>query len=149
MCGMQKIHRKTCKNCYSIPVPTTIEYGNFRNHSSLNFTFLINVLLAIFHYISNVKKLYIFAVYNINYLQYSFTSSSGKGKKSVDSCDKSPSAATSTLTTKPNTSCKEVTEVVYASVASLEEGDTARSAARKAVEALQRRAYILIFLPGP
>ena len=62
MCGMQKIHRKTCKNCYSIPVPTTIEYGNFRNHSSLNFTFLMNVLLAIFHYISNVKKLYIFAV---------------------------------------------------------------------------------------
>ena len=36
MFGMQKIHRKTCKNCYFIPLPTTIEYGNFRNHSSLN-----------------------------------------------------------------------------------------------------------------
>ena len=62
MFGMQKIHRKTCKNSYNIPVPTTIEYGNFRNHSSLNFTFLMNVLIATFHYISNVKKMYIFAV---------------------------------------------------------------------------------------
>ena len=59
------MHRKTCKNCYNIPVPTTIEYGNFRNRSSLNFTFLMNVLLATFHYISNVKKMYIFAVYNL------------------------------------------------------------------------------------
>ena len=62
MFGMQKIHRKTCKNCYNIPVPTTIEYGNFRNHSSLNFTFLMNVLLATFHCLSNVKRMYIFAV---------------------------------------------------------------------------------------
>ena len=36
MFGMQKIHRKTCKNCYFIPLPTTTEHGNFRTHSSLN-----------------------------------------------------------------------------------------------------------------
>ena len=47
MFGMQKIHRKTCKNCYIIPVPTTIEYGNFRNHSSLNFTlFPLHLILS-------------------------------------------------------------------------------------------------------
>ena len=55
---MQKIHRKTCKNCYIIPVPTTIEYGNFRNHSSLNFTLFSLHLIQSFESQKDIEKVW-------------------------------------------------------------------------------------------
>ena len=55
---MQKIHRKTCKNCYIIPVPTTIEYGNFRKHSSLNFTLFSLHLIQSFESQKDIEKVW-------------------------------------------------------------------------------------------
>ena len=47
----RKYIEKTCKNGYNIPVQTTIEYGNFRNHSILKEYFPNLLVITLCHQI--------------------------------------------------------------------------------------------------
>ena len=47
---MQKIQRETCKKCYFILLQITIEYVNYRSHSSIRFYIIFTARITVDEY---------------------------------------------------------------------------------------------------